>query len=1093
MKNNVLFPGQAQSLVDLLSYQASQYGDKLCYIFIDDGGHEKSKISFRELDQRAKNIGSHLTKEGIQGKHILYLMPPGIDFVSGFLGCLYAGNVVVPSYPPTSKRNINRLQSVVKSSGVEAIVCDQQLYNRLLNSEFEAMVQLSSDHWYILENLEKSAADDFFPACLGLDDLCFVQFTSGSTLAPKGVMLSHGNLLHNLDCIHQGFGLSDDRDVHAVSWLPPYHDMGLIGNILGSLYSGITLVMMSPMSFIKRPIRWLQAISDYQATVSGAPNFAYELCVEKIRDEQLKTLDLSSWQLAFSGAEPIRSMTFERFYERFKAVGFNHCAFYPCYGLAESALLVTGGQRGQGFVECYIDKNAFKKHQIVCLDDKHPDATQTISCGRVFDLHQIRIVNPDTKQICSKNEVGEIWVSGPSVAKGYINNPDATVDVFNVQLAEDNGHYMRTGDLGFLQEDQLYISGRNKDLIILQGSNHYPQDIEYTACQAHPSLVSDGAAAFSLDDKNHETLILIQEVEKQTKETEYPNIIVQIRSVVLRYHEIEPQHILLIRAKGLPKTTSGKVQRSLCKKMYIQDELNVLFTETEAQVATVESQQLAVIREELEAVSADDVEQLKKALDIIMPQITKQPFNIDFHGAVLLSDLGLSSLQQVEMIVKLEEYFAIQLDSDAMINVESMADLAGFIEMQWVHENQECADQSEVTADSDKIEAVSRQRFYDQWIETMSWKNMYLQFMVYQFITDSLYDKPSRIIKTMMAMKPYLDIMPAERLKLAKKHIWFEQFNNAFLHTPKQQQKIRRPEKYFPLTLYKLNQFIQNVPKPSILMLFHMAGWQMLLSMLVKAIMEGGQFKISLLGDASRGHFESLKSQAEMYYGQSWKQFNHNHQVRFIDINDPKLHFHLISNFLNNRLLVVFPDTVLAQQGKGEPVNVPLLNQSITVASGIFKIAAMKQIPIIPVVHGFNRSGFYLHFKDVIETQSMFEDDIAQQVASVIAPQVLNLEQNAAIWSQWEGIKIEMPDSNAQRISSDRLINAEHCVWFKYGQTALILNISTFKIVQVPMIVFKYIKKCRNKQQLHDLLKSNNIQYPHLDQTISLITEAIIR
>jgi len=388
-------------------------------------------------------------------------------------------------------------------------------------------------------------------------------------------MLSHANLVHNLAQAKVGFGVKNGDIV--VSWLPSYHDMGLIGAILGTIYSGCKLVLLAPIDFLQRPLRWLNAISKYKGTISGGPNFAYDFCVEKVKPEQIESLDLSSLRVAFSGAEPVRLETMQRFAEVFSPAGFRMEAFYPCYGLAEATLFVTCVTPSPIPVTQQVSRSALEDNRFVLLPDDSLDSQVMISCGSTRLGTQIMIVDPETLLPCSADQIGEIWVHGESVAQGYWNRPEENALTFNAKLAGDGeGRYLRTGDLGFLYRDDLYITGRLKDLIIIRGSNHYPQDIELTVEKCHAYMQTAGGAAFSIDVDNEEKLVVVHEIDRQYRREDMAPVIKAIQHAVAENHDLQVYAIVLIKPFTIPKTSSGKIQRHACKAQFLEGTLDVI-------------------------------------------------------------------------------------------------------------------------------------------------------------------------------------------------------------------------------------------------------------------------------------------------------------------------------------------------------------------------------------------------------------------------------------------------------------------------------------------------------------------------------------
>jgi acyl-CoA synthetase (AMP-forming)/AMP-acid ligase II len=406
------------------------------------------------------------------------------------------------------------------------------------------------------------------------ETLAFLQYTSGSTGDPKGVMVSHGNLLHNERMIQQAFGHTEDTVV--VGWLPLFHDMGLIGNVLQSLYMGVRCILMPPVAFLQRPYRWLQAISCFKATTSGAPNFAYDLCARKITDQQAESLDLSSWAVAFSGAEPVRAETLDLFARRFGPYGFRREAFYPCYGLAEATLLVSGGAHSTAPAVCSVDADSLEEH-CVAPATEGADARTLVSCGWAWDTQRIAIVDSESFRRCPEGHVGEIWVAGPSVAQGYWSRPELTQQTFHAYVQDTNeGPYLRTGDLGFVQQGELFVTGRLKDMIVIRGRNYYPQDIERLVQESHPALEEGHGAAFSVERGGEERLVVAQEVKyTYRRNLNVAEVTGNIRETVAEQFGLDLLAVVLLKSGGVQRTSSGKIQRGTCKAHFLANRLDV--------------------------------------------------------------------------------------------------------------------------------------------------------------------------------------------------------------------------------------------------------------------------------------------------------------------------------------------------------------------------------------------------------------------------------------------------------------------------------------------------------------------------------------
>ncbi len=474
-----------ETLVGLLRHRASQHGESRAYTYLVDGECEEIHLTNQELDRQARAIAAQLQALGMEGQRALLLYPPGLEFIAAFFGCLYAGVTAVPAYPPRMNRSLFRIHAIVADCGAKVALSTQAAYERVLPS-VEDDPELKALKWLCTDTLDDGLENGWSSPDVDGDTLAFLQYTSGSTGTPKGVMLTHSNLLHNSALIAHAF--EHTRSGVGVFWLPSYHDMGLIGGILQPLYVCRPNILMSPMSFLQKPFRWLQAISRYRGTTSGGPNFAYDLCLRKVTPEQREQLDLSSWDVAFNGAEPIRPETLDQFAEMFAPCGFRREAFYPCYGLAEVTLLASGGVKRLPPVVKSYDSRLMENDLVAPVGEEDAGARRLVGCGQNLPDQQLLIVQPEDRVICREGEVGEIWLQSPSVAQGYWNRPEESAATFGAQLSgadAGRGSFLRTGDLGFVQDGELFCTGRLKDLIIVHGKNHYPQDIELTVAKSH--------------------------------------------------------------------------------------------------------------------------------------------------------------------------------------------------------------------------------------------------------------------------------------------------------------------------------------------------------------------------------------------------------------------------------------------------------------------------------------------------------------------------------------------------------------------------------------------------------------------------------
>jgi acyl-CoA synthetase (AMP-forming)/AMP-acid ligase II len=562
------------SLVTLLAKRAETQPDDPAYLFLSDRGTEEAALTFRELYEAAQALAVRLARVARPGDRAILVFPPGLEFLVAFFGCQIARVIAVPMMVP-------RRQSARDASGGIMANCEPVV--ALTNPAFairgdlqarfagEQLQWLSVD----LTNLEPGRADLPLP---DPQDIAFLQYTSGSTSDPKGVAVSHANLLANLEMIRVSLGTTQQSTY--VNWVPLYHDMGLILNALEAFYVGALCVLMAPNAFMQRPLNWLRAIHHYRAEVACSPNFGFDLCVSRYRADQMQDVDLSSWTIALNGAEPVHAETIKRFSETFAHHGFDPGAVFPAYGMAEATLLIAGSQRGAGHVTHAVSRSGLQAHAVrTPLDEA--DVQTLVGCGRALINERIAIVEPEGSVRLPAGQVGEIWVYGPNVARSYWQNPSATKAGLNAAIAgEDDGtNWLRTGDLGFLDETgELFVTGRIKDLVIIRGINHYPQDIEHTAQSLHPALRPNCGAAFSVpDEQDEETLVIVQEIERtERNRIDLDEMAGLIREGVTGEHELFARHIVLIRPGTLPKTTSGKIQRSLTRRLWLERRLDEL-------------------------------------------------------------------------------------------------------------------------------------------------------------------------------------------------------------------------------------------------------------------------------------------------------------------------------------------------------------------------------------------------------------------------------------------------------------------------------------------------------------------------------------
>lgn len=657
---------EATNLIDLLRQRAIQHPARQAYTFLVDGQEKHASLSFGQLDLQARAVAVLIGSMAARDERVLLLYPPGLEYISGFMGCLYARAVAVPVPPPRFNRKLERVLMIAADSGARMVLTTRAILSRI-ESLWEKAPELRSLLWLATDDLDLRQADDWRAPEVDGDTLAFLQYTSGSTATPRGVMVTHHNLLHNERLIQTAF--EQTKDSLILSWLPFYHDMGLIGGVLQPLYLGAKSILMSPYAFLQRPLGWLRAISDYKITTSGGPDFAYDLCIRKAAQEDCPTLDLSSWTVAFNGSEPIRPETISRFSETFGRFGFRRDSFYPCYGLAEATLLVSGGKRRSQPLVSTISDEALKGNLIIKTQAGRSDSYSLVTGGQIAEGQTVLIVDPESSTRCPADRVGEIWLSGPSVARGYYNRIEETRQTFQAYLADTGqGPFLRTGDLGFINDGELFVTGRIKDLIIIRGQNYYPQDIEATLQNSSTALRKGCGAAFSIDVDGRERLAIVQEVAGRRPQN--PDAIMElICQAVAEEHQLPPYSICLIKEGTIPRTSSGKIRRRECQTNFLAGKLNILAAWQEPAVS--ENQDSNSFLDTLPI----DVAAMEKWLaTLLAAKLGIAASAIDVSRSI--PGYGLDSLAVIGLMHTIEERLGVSVQMPQFFQAGSLSELA---------------------------------------------------------------------------------------------------------------------------------------------------------------------------------------------------------------------------------------------------------------------------------------------------------------------------------------------------------------------------------------------------------------------------------
>jgi acyl transferase domain-containing protein/acyl-CoA synthetase (AMP-forming)/AMP-acid ligase II/acyl carrier protein len=667
-----------RTICDLLRWRATEDPARRAYTFLtDDDETGEAVLTYTELDRRARAIAARLEQLTPAGERAVLLYGDGLEFIAGFFGCLYGGLVAVPTFPPHParlERTLPRLRGIAADAGATVVLTTRSVL---------AMRELFLEHTPELGELTWIATDGDpdvpgEPGGSGENvrglrrsraELALLQYTSGSTGSPKGVRVTHDNILHNVEMIRTAFGMSADKVV--MSWLPLFHDMGLIGHVLGSLYWGSHCVLMSPLAFLQRPVRWPRAIARYRAAGSGGPSFAYDLCARKIPRDQIAGLDLSCWTVAFCGAEPVHHEALARFAQLFGDTGFRRHAFVPCYGLAEATLLVSAGSPVPGLSLCAVDGKALERHEVEGTRERARSDRTIVGCGQFQRGMKVLIVDPGSRIPCRSNRVGEIWISGPSVADGYWNRPVETTETFGACLDTEEGPFLRSGDLGFIRGGELFVTGRLKDLIVVRGRNHHPQDLERTAQASHSALRPGCGAAFSIDAGGEEQVVIVNEATLSDG-LEPGGIIEAVRHAIAAAHDLHVHAVVLIAPRTIPKTSSGKLQRHACRDALRQGRLEVLAEWREGGTAAAHP---AVAPRPSSDHGAREIEcWLVAALATLLHL---EPAEID-PGAPF-SAYGLDSVQAVNLAGDLEQWLGLAVPATAVWEHPSIRGLAAHL------------------------------------------------------------------------------------------------------------------------------------------------------------------------------------------------------------------------------------------------------------------------------------------------------------------------------------------------------------------------------------------------------------------------------
>ncbi len=693
-------------MVDLLRHQAAERPDARAFTFLRDGERDEVSWTFAELDERARAIAAVLEARGL-GHHdrVLLLYPQGLEYVAALFGCMYAGVLAIPLQPPgkhRAKLAVPKLQAIVADGGVALAATESHLIGEM-RSVVQGVAALEGIPWLATDELDPATADDWRDLELETDELAYLQYTSGSTSTPKGVMVSHRNLLYNLHDFDDGYG--HDASSVMVSWLPTFHDLGLVYGVFMPVYRGFHSVLLGPLEFLRRPIRWLEAIHHHRGTHSPVPNFAFDLAVSKSTPEEREALDLSCWKVALNGAEPIRYETEARFVEAFAGSGVGWHTISHAYGMSETTAVITKEHLGTQPVFLHLDSGALERHRVVRVPEGSAGARIVAGCGITTNETRVLIVEPDELGTCPEGVVGEIWVGGPTRAQGYWSRPEESEEAFEARTSDTgDGPYLRTGDLGFLADGQVFVTGRLKDMIIIRGENHYPQDLEWSVQYASDAIRPSCAAAFTRFAEGRDgRLVIVSEV--------YPKLLTDpgatfsaIREAISD-HGLQTHEIVLIAPRTIFKTSSGKIMRRRTRQALEDEQLEVVARWV---APTIDEANLPD-----NDVSADGlVDRLAVApeatrMDLLVEHVLRRSaamlgLPVDaLEPDVPVREMGFDSVQAVELADQLSQDLGQELPTTVLFDHPTADELASWLLTQLTFEGGGAGE-----ADGDELEAL---------------------------------------------------------------------------------------------------------------------------------------------------------------------------------------------------------------------------------------------------------------------------------------------------------------------------------------------------------------------------------------------------
>lgn len=979
--------------------------------FIPDNSHQLQAITYEQLYEQATIIANWLLTRNVEkGDRVLLIYPHGIDFIFAFFACLEIGAIAVPSMPPRGPAGKMKFKKIVEDCRPKAIL---PVASELTNVKI----------------IPGKKSEVF------LDDVAMLQYTSGSTGDPKGVMITHRNLLSNLDFIKDFTPRSQNR--LGISWLPLFHDMGLIGGILNPIHQGYPCILMSPLAFLKNPLKWLQLISEYKATGTPIPPFALQYCLDKIKPEDCQELDLRSLNCIMLGSEPIHPEVLNQFSSRFMAHGFNPNAYFPCYGLAEATLLVTCKMREKPHRNLSVNKGYLSKNTIEICQNENTLAMSIMSCGQ--PAQEIAIIDPETHQRVPGNKIGEIWVTGPSVAKGYWEKNSSENNPFKAKIkSEPQTEYFRTGDLGFLYQGELYITGRLKDLIIIRGENYYPHDIEYTAYSSCGKIKPNGVAAISRLENGVEKFTLLCELDDQADHEEYPRIIQKIRGAISYAYGIVPDEILLVATKSLPKTSSGKLRRSSIFTLLDSSYITIFH-----RFANLKSD--IPLQENIKNIENLSDEEILRALHSLLEEV--------FPGKCLappkmldpVENLGLSSIEFMELIYAIEKTFNRNLGISELLEAHFISDLVTLVKS---------SDSKIIQNQSDSISHTKTPYFISKRLTEFFCKvGMRLKYHLFLSARQIIKSHPSQFIKLVMNLEPFFPYSLKERKKIAKKSLWLSKIHYSLTPDLNHQQKYYSPKKYFPYSVAILDYFFRHCEKPCLMINFHTSGWNRIFPLLLAVLKMNTTLEISIIGGSRNAFFPSLQKEFEFHEGLKWDVHPISKRIHYFENRQKNLSFQLLKAIKEKHIIFSLIDPIQNLKNITRPAIVPIFDHQFILPSGLFDWAERYKIPVHPIE--FDPISYFNPLK-------IHPAQIAG-LSGKIKPLLDFIQKKPYLWALWwnDELKALCPPIKSRSVpeASGRIINKNFHLCIELSHYVLIYNWINRRIVQLPRKVFALLRK----------------------------------